>query len=62
MLEWDRPRGVSKSFARQGTFTVRTVTPKTPILNQAAKLLEPKAQHVALPGETIKNDDELKKL
>ena len=26
----------------------------------AAKLLEPKAQHVALPSGTIKNEDELK--
>ena len=26
----------------------------------AAKLLEPKAQHVSLPGGTIKNDDDLK--
>ena len=26
----------------------------------AAKLLEPKAQHVSLPGGTIKNEDDLK--
>jgi len=26
----------------------------------AAKLLEPKAQHVSLPGGTIKNDEDLK--
>ena len=26
----------------------------------AAKLLEPKAQHVSLPGGTIRNDDDLK--
>jgi hypothetical protein len=26
----------------------------------AAKLLEPKAQHISLPGGTIKNDDDLK--
>jgi hypothetical protein len=29
------------------------------VLNAAAKLLEPKAQHVSLPGATIKNDAEL---
>ena len=29
-------------------------------LAAAAKLLEPKAQHVSLPGGTIKNDDDLK--
>ena len=29
-------------------------------LNAAAKLLEPKAQPVALPGGTIKNEDDLK--
>ena len=28
-------------------------------LNAAAKLLEPKAQHVSLPSATIKNEDDL---
>jgi hypothetical protein len=32
----------------------------TKAVNAAAKLLEPKAQHVSLPGGTIKNDDDLK--
>ncbi|MBA2114071.1 BREX system P-loop protein BrxC [Bremerella alba] len=32
----------------------------TKAVNAAAKLLEPKAQHVSLPGGTIKNGDDLK--
>ena len=64
-MPWAQPRRFSTRSGKRSLSELQAICDALPTrfsnaLNAAAKLLEPKAQPVTLPGGTIKNEDDLK--